>query len=353
MLGVLPSFTQLGMAALLPHKELSFEKQSDEVFADGKSTKGTENRIKVLQSVVPKSIAIKADDLLIIPNGRSWVKDYDLVYIYSNTIDKVGDALATEKNVFKATEDEMDKLLRVVRYIRDANGANIFITSDHGYIYQNEIPDESDFTDFKAQGGTCFIESRRFVIGTGLWDGNGAKTWKSEEVGIKAGAEIQICKGINRIRRQGSGSRFIHGGSMLQEIAIPVLHVNIKKNKDVSNVEVDILGKQSIITTASLSVKLYQIDVVTEKVKGVTLRLGFYDSTGNIISDSAVMTFDSSSNDSQKREQKHTFRFKNMISKLNGQEVTLRMERQIENTDQYAPYREEVYKVKVMFEAEW
>lgn len=353
MLGVQPSFTQLGMAALLPHRELSFDKQSEEVFADGRSTKGTENRTKVLQNTVAKSIAIKAEDLLAIPNGKNWVKDYDLVYIYSNTIDKVGDALATEKNVFKATEDEMDKLLRVVRYIRDANGANIFITSDHGYIYQNETLDESDFTDFKAQGGTCFIENRRFVIGTGLWDGNGAKSWKSEQVGVKVGVDIQICKGINRIRRQGSGSRFIHGGSMPQEIVIPVLHVNIKKNKDVSNVDVDILGKQSNITTSSLSVKLYQVDIATEKTKGVTLRLGFYDSTGEIISDSVVMTFDSTSNDSQQREQKHTFRFKNMISKLNGQEVTLRMERQIENTDQYGPYKEEVYKVKVMFEAEW
>ncbi len=353
MLGVQPSFTQLGMAALLPHRELSFDKQSDEVFADGKSTKGTENRTKVLQSTVAKSIAIKADDLLAIPHGRNWVKDYDLVYIYSNTIDKIGDALATEKTVFKATEDEMDKLLRVVRYIRDANGANIFITADHGYIYQNETLDESDFTDFKAQGGTCFIENRRFVIGTGLWDGNGAKTWKSEQVGVKAGIDIQICKGINRIRKQGSGSRFIHGGSMPQEIVIPVLHVNIRKNKDVSYVDVDILGKQSNITTANLSVKFYQVDVATEKTKGVTLRLGFYDSTGNIISDTVSMTFDSASNDSLQREQKHTFRFKNMISKLNGQEVTLRMERQIENTDQFAPYKEEVYKVKVMFEAEW
>ena len=90
-----------------------------------------------------------------------------------------------------------------------------------------------------------------------------------------------------------------------------------------------------------------------EKAKGVTLRMGFYDATGDIISDSVVMTFDSASNDSQQREQKHTFRFKNMISKLNGQEVTLRMERQIENTDQYAPYKVETYKVKVMFEAEW
>ena len=120
-----------------------------------------------------------------------------------------------------------------------------------------------------------------------------------------------------------------------------------------SNVDVDILGKQSNITTASLSVKFYQVDVATEKAKGVTLRMGFYDATGDIISDSVVMTFDSASNDSQQREQKHTFRFKNMISKLNGQEVTLRMERQIENTDQYAPYKVETYKVKVMFEAEW
>lgn len=355
MLGVQPSFTQLGMAALLPHRELSFDKQSDEVFADGRSTKGTENRTKVLQNTIAKSIAIKADDLLAIPNGKNWVKDYDLVYIYSNTIDKVGDAVATEKNVFKATEDEMDKLLRVVRYIRDANGANIFITADHGYIYQNETLDESDFTDFKAQGGTCFIENRRFVIGTGLWDGNGAKSWKSEQVGVKAGVDIQICKGINRIRKQGSGSRFIHGGSMPQEIVIPVLHVNINKKESgkTHNVEVDILGKQSNITTASHSVKFYQVDMATEKTKGVTLRMGFYDATGEIISDSVVMTFDSASNDSQQREQKHTFRFKNMISKLNGQEVALRMERQVENTDQYAPYKEETYKVKVMFEAEW
>ena len=353
MLGVLPSYTQLGMAALLPHRELSYDKQFDEVFADSKSTKGTDNRSKVLQSAVPKSIAIKADDILSIPNGKTWVKDYDLVYIYSNTIDKVGDSLSTEKNVFKATEDEMDKIVRVIKYIRDANGSNILITSDHGYIYQNETLDESDFTEFKAQGGTCYIENRRFVIGEELWEGNGVKTWKSEQVGIKSGVDIQICKGINRIRKQGSGTRFIHGGSMPQEVVIPVLHVNIKKNENINIVDVDILGKQSNITTANLSVKFYQVETATDKTKGITLRLGFYDSNNDSISDSVVLTFDSASNDSLSREQKHTFKFKNTISKLNGQDVFLRMERQVENTNEYAIYKEEVYKVKVMFEAEW
>lgn len=352
MLCVQPSYTQLGMAALLPHRVLSYEKESAEVFADGISTQGTANRTKVLQTTVPNSIAIKAEDFLSVCN-KDWVKDYDLIYIYSNTIDKVGDALATETQVFKATEDEMDKIVHILKAIRDANGYNILITADHGYLYQNETLDETDFTDFKAQGGTCFIENRRFVIGTGLWDGNGAKTWKSEDVGVKIGVDIQICKGLNRIRKQGSGTRFVHGGSMPQEVAVPVLHVNVKKKTDIKSVDVDILGKQSRITQMCQSVKFYQTEEATDKVKGMTLRLGFYTTDGDVISDSVTLTFDSTSAESQQREQKHTFKFKNVISKLNGQTVTLRMERQVENTTQFAPYREEDYKVSVMFEAEW
>lgn len=352
MLCVQPSYTQLGMAALLPHRVLSYEKESAEVFADGVSTQGTANRTKVLQASVPKSIAIKAEDFLEVCS-KDWVKDYDLVYIYSNTIDKVGDALATETNVFKATEDEMDKIVRLVKTISSSNGTNILITADHGYIYQNDELDETDFTDFKAQGGTCYIENRRFVIGRGLWDGNGAKSWKSEEVGLKAGVDIQICKGLSRIRKQGSGSRFVHGGSMPQEVAVPVLHVNVKKKTDVKQVDVDILGKQTHITQMSQSVKFYQTEETTEKTKGITLRLGFYSAESEIISDQVMLTFDSASTDSMQREQKHTFKFKNIISKLNGQVVTLRMEKQIENSDQFAPYREEEYKVSVMFEAEW
>ncbi|WP_077197249.1 BREX-1 system phosphatase PglZ type A [Prevotella ihumii] len=352
MLCVQPSYTQLGMAALLPHRVLSYEKESAEVFADGVSTQGTTNRTKVLQASVPKSIAIKAEDFLEVC-CKDWVKDYDLVYIYSNTIDKVGDALATETNVFKATEDEMDKIVRLVKVISSSNGTNILITADHGYIYQNEELDETDFTDFKAQGGTCYIENRRFVIGHGLWDGNGAKSWKSEEVGLKAGVDIQICKGLSRIRKQGSGSRFVHGGSMPQEVAVPVLHVNVKKKTDVKQVDVDILGKQTRITQMSQSVKFYQTEETTEKTKGITLRLGFYSAESEIISDQVMLTFDSANTDSMQREQKHTFKFKNIISKLNGQTVTLRMEKQVENSDQFAPYREEEYKVSVMFEAEW
>ena len=134
---------------------------------------------------------------------------------------------------------------------------------------------------------------------------------------------------------------------------MPLLHINVKKKTDVKYVEVDILGKQSRITQLSQSVNFYQTEEKTDKVKGRTLRLGFYTSEGEIISDSIILTFDSTSTESMQREKKHRFKFKNAISRLNGQTVTLRMESQIENSEQFAPYKEEEYKVSVMFEAEW
>ena len=81
--------------------------------------------------------------------------------------------------------------------------------------------------------------------------------------------------------------------------------------------------------------------------------MGFYDSENNLISDSVNMVFNSESTESTQREQRHQFMFKNTLSKLNGQEVILRMEKQVPNSDQYTIYKEVSYLVKVMFQAEW
>lgn len=352
MLSMQPSYTQLGMAALLPNKELSYEKTQDEVFADGISTKGTENRKKVLSTRVPQSLAISSKEFLEITSPKTFFRDYDLIYIYSNKIDFVGDKRETEKEVFKATEEEFDNIIKIVELIRNGNGSNILITSDHGYLYQNEELDESEFTDFKVMGDVI-TDTRRFIIGNNLQPGSAVKTWESKDVGLKEGRQVQIAQGMIRMRKQGSGSRFVHGGSMLQEIVVPVLHVNIKKAADVSQVDVDILNKRAQLTTNNQTISFFQSEAVTEKMKGLTLRVGFYDTEGNLISDSITMVFDSESNDTTQREQRHVFVFKNQLSKLNGQEVILKMERQVSGTEQFVAYKEVPYKVKVMFQAEF
>lgn len=363
MLSTLPSYTQLGMAALLPHKQLSYEKEADEVFADGMSTKGTEARSKVLQKAVARSKAITAEDFLKTTNAKTAFKDFDLIYIYSNMIDKTGDDKASEGMVFKATEDEMVHILQMIDLIRNGNGCNILITSDHGYLYQNETLDETDFSDFKVMGDTIIQDSRRFVIGRGLEEGDAVKTWSAEEVGLAdspaengtgiSPIQVQTAKGLNRIRKQGAGSRFVHGGSMPQEVVVPVLHVNIKKKQGVSEVSVDILNKKSKITTNTQTISFYQNQPVSEKVKEVTLRFGFYDQAGNLLSDSITLTFGSTSEDSTQREQKHRFMFKRQLSELNGQEIYLRKEQQVAGSSQFKKLEDIAYKVSVLFMAEF
>lgn len=363
MLSTLPSYTQLGMAALLPHKQLSYEKEADEVFADGMSTKGTEARSKVLQKAVARSKAITAEDFLKTTNAKTAFKDFDLIYIYSNMIDKTGDDKASEGMVFKATEDEMAHILQMIDLIRNGNGCNILITSDHGYLYQNETLDETDFSDFKVMGDTIIQDSRRFVIGRGLEEGDAVKTWSAEEVGLTdspaengtgiSSLQVQTAKGLNRIRKQGAGSRFVHGGSMPQEVVMPVLHVNIKKKQGVSEVSVDILNKKSKITTNTQTISFYQNQPVSEKVKEVTLRFGFYDQAGNLLSDSITLTFGSTSEDSTQRELKHRFMFKRQLSELNGQEIYLRKEQQVAGSSQFKKLEDIAYKVSVLFMAEF
>ena len=68
MLGLVPSYTQLGMAALLPNKELSRDpnykdKGSDSIFVDGMNSVGIENREKILTKVVPEGLAIQFEEL--------------------------------------------------------------------------------------------------------------------------------------------------------------------------------------------------------------------------------------------------------------------------------------------------
>lgn len=354
MLSMLPSYTQLGMAALLPQQILSYESQSDIVSADGVSTQGTDQRTKILQKKLKRSIAMTAETLLGMDskNGRDYFKGFNVVYIYSNIIDKAGDNKTSEGTVCNATLDEFKHIIRMVKHIGNCNGSKILITADHGYIYQNEPLDETDFSDFKTMG-TIYKQNRRFVIGQDLVDGKGVKTWQSEQLGLKSGTTLQTVNSINRIRIQGAGSRFVHGGAALQEIVIPVLEVRMSRKTDISEVEVEVIGNTSRITSNQLTVSFYQTNVMTEKVKSIDLRIGFYDESNQLISDVVNFTFDSTAEIALLREKKYRFTFTNDVAHLNGKEVELRMAKTVPGSDLYTLYKSTSYKMAISFTAEF
>src|SRR5699024_8209861 len=68
VLGSLPSYTQLGMASLLPQSNLELDPEGLPVLADGKPTNGTTNRDKILHAV--KGHAITAAEVLAMPGSE-------------------------------------------------------------------------------------------------------------------------------------------------------------------------------------------------------------------------------------------------------------------------------------------
>ncbi|RLD05369.1 MAG: BREX-1 system phosphatase PglZ type A, partial [Chloroflexi bacterium] len=241
MLSVLPSYTQLGMAALLPHQNLSIIKNGM-VEVDGQSASGTENRAKILASaVLGGATAIRSADLLNMSRNesRELTKNNQIIYIYHNQIDAVGDKRETEGRVFEAVEDGMEELVEILKKLTNANLSNIIITADHGFIYQNRPLDDSEFANDNIQGEHIFIRNRRFVVGKDLDSSGSFKEFSPTNLNQAGDYQVFIPKSINRLRLQGAGSRFVHGGAALEEVVIPVIKINKKRSGDIAQVEVE------------------------------------------------------------------------------------------------------------------
>jgi uncharacterized protein (TIGR02687 family) len=353
MLGMLPSYTQLGMAALLPNKELGFAEDSSQVLVDGSSTVGTVNRGKVLaKGVSGETATIRADKLIQLNRDecRELFRDHKVVYVYHNLIDATGDKKESEGRVFEAVQETLAELVQVIKKLAAANATNMLITSDHGFLYQNRVLDESDFSSAEPTGETIIHSDRRFIIGKGLKEQPGLRHFTSQELGLVGDSDVQVSKSINRMRLKGSGSRFVHGGATLQELVLPVIRVNKKRQSDVCNVEIDILRSgSSVITTGQLSVAFYQIEPVSGKKHPRTLRAGIYDKDGELISDKHELIFDFMSDQAREREMIIRFLLSRNADEANGQTVYLKLEENVAGTSKYRDYKSISYTMQQSF----
>ena len=342
MLGMLPSYTQLGMAALLPNQTISFaDNVTGTILVDGSSTQGVVNRERILKLNLPSSSAIKADDFLNMnkDDSRALFRDNDLLYIFHNHIDAVGDKRESEERVFEAVEETLAELLTIIKKLAGANATNILLTADHGFIYQNRPIEESDFSAADVSSAQITYRDRRFVLGNQLPEKAGLKKFSSAQVGLAGETQIQFPKSILRLRLSGSGSRYVHGGVSLQEVIVPVLQINKKRESDISKVQVDIIrGATSLITSGQLAVTIYQKEPVSPKVQARRLRIGIYTQQGVLISNTHFLDFDMESDNPREREIALRLILIRDVNQYNNQDVLLKMEEQVENTTYYQEY---------------
>jgi uncharacterized protein (TIGR02687 family) len=356
MLSSLPSYTQLGMASLLPNTEIQIsDNDTGVVLVDGLSSQGLANRQKILTTsgrTGDRAHAMKSEEFMAAKadEARAILRDNDVVYIYHNRIDAMGDKIVSEDRVFEAVDDTLDELIKLIKKLTAANASNLVLTADHGFIYQHRPIEESDFSAAEVSGETVLFRDRRFILGKGLNPHPGLRKFDAATLGLEGEVEVAIPKSINRLRLKGSGSRYVHGGASLQEVVIPVLTVNKKRQSDLSAVEVEIVGNSNkTITSSQISVLFYQSTPVTEKAQPRRLRAGIFSLGGELISDSHDLLFDFRSENPREREMPVRFLLSKKADDFNGQEVTLRLEEQHADTSHYKDYRSMRYVLRRSF----
>lgn len=352
ILGVLPSYTQLGMAALLPHTTIGHSKDGDPVLADGQRTDGTVNRSKILDTVDGK--AIQAEDVFSLTRDelRELYQQHQVLYVYHNRIDATGDKAGTERQVFEAVDDTLRELVDLVKRLTNANATNILITADHGFLFQDTALAESFYLSTLPQGNEIKVSNRRYVLGRGLREDPAFRTFTPAQLGLGSDLDVQIPKSIHRLRLPGAGSRFVHGGAALQEVVIPVLVINKKRKSDVRAVDVKIMPESDKITTGQLVVKLFQTEPVSEKVHPLVLRAGLYVGE-TLISNHLSLTFDQDSTDQRDRYQNAHMLLSQDANDYNNRAVEFRLEELIPGTNQWRGYAKAIYTLKRSFSSDF
>ena len=321
MQGIFPTITKFGMAALLPHNELSISTDNGvvKVLADGVPT-DSNYRDKILKARNPKSIAVRYEEIISLKQKevRDLIAGMEVIYIYHDRVD--ASSHGNEADVFTACDTAIRELHGLVKKITgDMNGTHILITADHGFLYTHDPLSETDkvgkatFTDQSIEYG------RRYAI---LKEGAEPEylmhvRMSEEDSGYEGFAPRESI----RIKMPGAGLNFVHGGASLQEMVVPVIsyqHLRndskeYQRNKakyDTKPVTISLLSASHQISNMIFSLEFYQKEAVSTNWSAETYNLYFTDAAGHPISDTQKLIADITDGDNRARTWRVTFNLK-------------------------------------------
>lgn len=311
MLSTLPSYTRLGMGALLPHKKLEISPDGKEL-VDGTYCIDISTREKVLQAYQPRSRCLQFDDLKNKKGKdlRNIFNGQQVIYVYHDQIDVRGEH--EEDEVFQACYEAINEIYDFILKIHNGvNTHHFIVTADHGFIYKRDKAQESDKIGNVQHHD---IVKRRYIISD---EGVHEDGVQSLNLGYLLGNDdsrmVSFPLGASVFKTQGSGGQnYVHGGSSPQEMLVPVIEVHMERGKvEPRLAEIQCISTTNKITNQTMKLDFIQSDPVGDGVKEATYRIRFVDSQGNVLTNENLYTADSREEDPSKRIFKCTFSFKN------------------------------------------
>lgn len=327
---IFPTITKFGMAALLPHNELTAVQKANNlvtVLADGQLT-DSNNRDKLLKAAKGNSIALQYKNIIGKKRAdrQALVKGMDVVYIYHDKVDEASHT--SDTMVFPACEDAITEIKNIVRIIcNEFGGTKIYITADHGFLYTYSPLTEDDKMDKSGFLNRIMEYGRRFC----LMQKGECPEYLMPVKFLEGKTEIEAYAPREniRIKMNGGGLNYVHGGVSLQEMVVPVIEYQYLRNTskqyqrnkekfDTKPVEVNLLSATRKISNMVFSLNFYQKEAVGSNRSACNYTVYFTDSDGKPISDASRIIADKTSSNEQERIFRCSFHLKSL--KYNSRE---------------------------------
>lgn len=256
--GVLPSITPIGMAALQPGASASFSvvEQGGKLGAriDDSFLPDLVTRKKHAAARVPKLVDVALDELLSLqPSKLSKKLDgAQVVVVRSQEIDHAGETGFTFQ-ARQVMDTVIDNLARAIRKLAAAGIEHAVVSADHGHLFFANDRDESMRTD--APGGNTVDLHRRCWIGRGGATSAGCVRVAASSLGYASDLEF-VFPAATGVFKAGGDLAFHHGGPSLQELVVPVLTVRTKVRESVrpSAGPIEAIGLPDAVTNRIFSV---------------------------------------------------------------------------------------------------
>ncbi|MHA0855678.1 BREX-1 system phosphatase PglZ type A [Paenibacillus sp. CMAA1364] len=313
MLSVIPSYTRLGMAGLLPHKSITFTESYD-VLVNGEPCSSSVQREKILKSYNPLSVVTTYSDVIVMSREavRKLMTGQEIIYIYHNQVDARGDHAPTENEVFSAAKESIHEIIKLIQKLTvDKSITNYMITADHGFIYKRDKLDESDKVNLPKQEGS--LVNKRYILSKEPLAIEGSLCYGLDYLsGENKDIYVTVPRGADIFKAPGGGQNFVHGGASLQEIIVPLLKVKTERyKKDVGNVEVALTSLSRKITNLITYLDFIQTENVSDTLQAIKINVCFETESGEKISDEELIVADRKNATPDKRQFHEKFTFKN------------------------------------------
>lgn len=310
LMATYPTVTAIGMAALLPHRELALSEEG-QILCDGMTTSATD-RHKVLMASQPESVVTTYTTFRQMTKAQrtELVKGKKVVYIYHDTIDQAGETGMTVMSACDAAVAELLQLMRILT--SEQNATRVLISADHGFLYTRLPLDEYEKAGKEQLSGDVIAYKRRYALVKN--SGNNDGMLSMPLINLKRNDLTAVFpRGSMRFRMQGAYNPYMHGGVSLQELMIPLIQYHSKKAgqkgyQAITKTDILLLGESRLISNNLFSLSFHQTEACGGKVQPCVVIARFEDAQGHVISDEHRWTANSMSQEKNERVKRVSFR---------------------------------------------